>query len=145
MMISKYSEGCYRIQGRAVTSSDIAMALADARKNKLRRARICMHYDVNDTIQRMIVVLMFDSPKGTYKYNKAASFMLMEGEMDVDFFSEAGEFMHSYKIDKQTPFLAIEAGVYHRPTIKSDYIILYETHLGPWDKNYMTRPEWAPA
>ncbi len=135
-MITKYNEGCYRLKGRTIDKHDLEMLLEEAPKTKLLRARICVHYDENDPIQEMFVLMMRDSYKGTYKCQRASSKHLLLGEMDLEFLTDGGEILERVTLDSLKRFIKIEAGVYHRPIIKSDYILLHEVHQGPWSKDF---------
>lgn len=133
MSIHKYSEGCFRLRGRTLTQNDLDLLLAEAKLAVLRRARICVHFDINDQLQEMFVVMMRESYKGLYRYGKAHSLLLMKGAMDYEFYSDAGQLMDRVEVSEKQPFIKVEAGVYHRPILHSDYVVLYETHLGPFE------------
>ncbi len=144
-MIVKYSEGCYRLQGRSIGDRDFDVIRSEAEKSKLRRARICCHYDQNDVIQEMFVGMMKDTYKGTYKYAKAASMLLLQGSLDYEFLSDGGEVLDKVHLTLLNPFIKIEAGVYHRPILLSDYVLMHETHLGPWGGAIERKPMPQPG
>ncbi len=126
-MIEKYAPGCFRLKSREVAVEDFADLREEAEKTRLRRARICVHQDTTDPIQEMFVGMMSDSFKGEYKYLKPASMLLLSGKLDYYF----GDEVIHLRVGR--PFIRIEAGVYHRPVILSEYVLLHETHLGPWE------------
>lgn len=136
MSLYNYSEGCFRLQGRTLARDAIEGLIVVAQKSPLRRARICVHADANDPLQEMFVLMMKDSPKGTYRYKRASSKLLIYGSMDVEFITDGGEVIERVSINDETPFIKIEAGQYHRPIITSDYILLHESHIGPWEKDF---------
>lgn len=127
MMAERFSDGCLRMTGRSLSRDDIDALKAEARLSPLKRARICVHGSEKDPVQEMFVLLLKDSPKGTYKYQRASSKLLLDGAMTVEFAD--GE---SVTMTLDVPFMRVPADVYHTPKILTDYVLLYEVHAGPW-------------
>ncbi len=127
MSLENYAEGCYRLHGRSLSRDAIYDLFLSASKSSLKRARICIHEDVNSPVQEMFVLLLRDSPKGTYKYQRASSKFLLEGEMDIEFADGV-----TIPMTVALPFVRIEADTFHTPKIRSEYVLLYEIHQGPW-------------
>ncbi len=133
-MITKYAEGCYRLEGLEITKWDFDVLLDAAESAKLRRARICVHKSEDDPVQEMFVILMKDSPKGTYKYQRQSSKYLLRGNMSIKF----GDGI-PFLMDPLRPFIRVPANTFHTPTILSYYVLLHEIHQGPWTPEFMQR------
>ncbi len=128
--MKEYAEGCFRIEGMTVTDSDFAQLLEAAPHTKLKRARICVHKDDDSPIQEMFVLLMRDSPKGTYKYGQDCSMFLLRGEVDIQFVKGPLVSLRS-----ESPFIHVPKGAYHTPYLRSDYVLMHEVHEGPFVKS----------
>lgn len=142
MSIERYSEGCFRLRGRTIAKGDIDQLREEAIKMPLRRARICVHYDISSSSQEMFVLLLKDSFKGIYKYKYALSMVLLEGVIRYCFYTDGGELVESPLVTKENPFIKIEAGIYHQPIILSDYVLTYEHYTGQWSPDMIQRAPW---
>lgn len=142
-MIRKYAEGCYRLDGRTVTEEDFDVLREAAADTKLKRARICVHRSDADLKQEMFVLLLRETYKGTYKYSHDNSIIILEGVMNVDFVDDKGKSIATEQLNPHQPFIKIEANTYHRPTLLTDYVLLHETHEGPWDKTFLRHMEYV--
>lgn len=134
MSLKQYAEGCYRLIGRGLSREAIDGLISAARNSPLKRARICIHEDSSAPVQEMFVLLLRDSPKGTYKYQRGSSKFLLEGEMDVEFADGV-----VVPMSAALPFLRVEADVFHTPRIRSEYVLLYEIHQGPWTPEFTVK------
>ena len=72
-------------------TADIEELLRIARKSKLNRARYVMHRTNQDAVQEMIIALTHQVYIKPHKHlNKMESFFIIEGNLSIVFFDDAG-------------------------------------------------------
>ena len=113
-----------------------------------RRARLCAHPEPEDALHEMIIV----HPAGTYvrphaHIGKSESIHLIEGEMDLIGFDEAGEVTDVIPMGVYTSGLCfyhrIPEAYIHTLLIRQD-IVFHEVTQGPFRPADTVFPDWAP-
>jgi cupin fold WbuC family metalloprotein len=108
-----------------------------ARMSPLRRARICMHQDLESPVQEMIIALCRDSLVQPHRHptRKPESYHLIEGNMNVNIFDDSGILIQVLELRQNGPRLyRIEGGVWHQPVAISECAIYHEVYTGPFTK-----------
>lgn len=132
-----------------VSREDLIGLVEKAKNSPKNRSRICVHKDENDKHQEMFIALA----KGVYirphkHANKAESFAVLEGELDVVFFDESGKITNTVKMGDYASgevfYYRVAEPVYHSLIVRSDYVIYKESTVGPFDRAQTTYAPWAP-
>ena len=110
--------------------------------------RFCLHNNVSSALQQMIVVMHKDTLFSPHRHpaNKIESIHLIEGEMDVVFFSDGGEIQKIVKLSHNSVGSAflyrIEDRQWHLPISLTEWVVFHEIYTGPYDKSLDV--EFAP-
>ena len=119
-----------------------------AEKSELKRSRICLHEDLNDSVHEMIIVSHVSSVIEPHKHplNKPESYHVIEGQLGVEIFNEKKETLQSLVLSstKHPKMYRITGDVWHRPRALTNWVVYHEVAAGPfkkqsdvifWDKN----------
>ena len=120
-----------------LTNELLAELKEEARNSPLRRARICLHSDLHDKVQEMIIALCSDSTVEPHQHpeEKPESYHLIEGEMSVNIFNPEGSLLRVIKLHDQGPrFYRISGRVWHQPIATTDIAVYHEVYTGPFLK-----------
>ena len=133
-----------------VESGDIQWLKAKALANKRERARLCAHLDSNDAVHEMLIV----HTKGTYirphKHpGKTESFHIIEGELDIVVFDDAGEMIEHIEMGEYRSgsrfFWRLSESHYHMVIPRTDVVVFHETTSGPFEPATSNVPaSWSP-
>jgi len=122
-----------------------------ALSNKKKRARICLHKNINDKTNEMIIALNKKSfvPPHIHPNSKSESYHIIEGKMNVYIFRPNGKLLKiiqmGEKNSKKYFFYRMCKGFYHMPLSRSEWCVYHETYSGPFKKNKDVKfPKWAP-
>ncbi|MBM3804015.1 MAG: cupin fold metalloprotein, WbuC family [Acidimicrobiia bacterium] len=132
-----------------VTPGMVAQLKADAAKESLRRARLCLHPDPGHSLHEMIIAFTRDTYVRPHRHrNKCESMHVIEGELDVVFFDDAG--CESTRI-KLGPFGSGKAFYYrltnmqwHSVVLHTDTAVIHETTNGPFNAADSEFAPWSP-
>ena len=119
--------------------------------NKKKRARICLHKNLNDKTNEMIIALhkkSFIAPH-IHPNNKSESYFVMEGFMNVYVFNRLGNVKKVVKMGTISSgkkfYYRMCKGYFHMPIAVSKWCVYHEVYSGPFIKNKdVYYPEWAP-
>jgi cupin fold WbuC family metalloprotein len=120
-----------------------------AQSNPRRRARINVHYGMENKIHEMIIVHMLGNYIRPHRHkNKSESFHLIEGDLQIVIFSENGEVdrvvpMGTYD-NKKKFYYRIEPGTWHTLVVKSEFVVFHESTNGPFILGESEQAPWAP-
>ena len=122
-----------------------------AKNNKKKRARLCMHLNLKDKTNEMIIALnkkSFIAPH-IHPNNKSESYFVIEGSMKVYVFSKKGlikKIINMGTYDSGKPFFyRMSKGYYHMPISTSNWCIYHEVYSGPFKKKIDVKyPTWSP-
>lgn len=122
-----------------------------AKKNNKKRARLCIHLNLKDKTNEMIIALnkkSFISPH-IHPNNKSESYFVLEGSMKVYVFNKNGEVqkvinMGTYESGKEFLY-RMSKGYYHMPISTSNWCVYHEVYSGPFKKEKDVKyPKWSP-
>jgi cupin fold WbuC family metalloprotein len=129
--------------------SDAAFCVDQVSASPTKRARICMHNDINDRQQEMFIA--FEGAtyvRPSYHMNKDESFHMMEGYGKYVFFDELGNPTGDIRLgpyDSDLPFYCrIPGNLPHSLIVYSDYAMAHEVTSGPFEKAATIFPAWSP-
>ena len=122
-----------------------------ALSNKKKRARICLHKDLSDKTNEMIIALNKKSfvPPHIHPDSKSESYHIIEGRMNIYIFRPNGKLFKviqmGEKNSKKYFFYRMCKGFYHMPLSQSEWCVYHETYSGPFKKSKDVKfPKWAP-
>jgi cupin fold WbuC family metalloprotein len=151
LKLKKISNEVFYTDDEIVTfaAADLAFLKEQTKRNPRKRARLCTHRDVSDSLHEMIIVNVRDTYVRPHKnLNKPKSFRMLEGVMDVVLFDDEG------KVTGFTRLGAYESGYpsyfrlhttrFHTLRTVSSLGIFQETTRGPFAAGDTVFAEWAP-
>lgn len=125
-------------------------ALKDAaRQSPLRRARLCLHHSHDDPVQEMVIAFS----RGTYirphrHRNKSESFHVVEGELDVVFFDDAGSVTRRVRMGRsrtgEALLYRLATPLWHMVVPRSELVVIHEVTTGPFVQDGNEYADWAP-
>ena len=122
-----------------------------ASKNNKKRARICIHKNLNEKTNEMIIALSkksFIAPH-IHPNNKSESYFIIEGSMNVYVFNKLGKVKKIIKMGTFNSgkifYYRMSKGYYHMPIAVSKWCVYHEVYSGPFNKSRDVKyPKWAP-
>jgi cupin fold WbuC family metalloprotein len=143
-------EVIYAGEGIVTVDADaIARLKQDASRNPRRRIRLCAHSGVDDRLHEMLIVHERSCYVRPHKHiGKSESFHVIEGDVDVVVFDEAGAVtdvirMGTFASGKPF-FYRIADPLYHTLLIRSGVLVFHETTNGPFRREETVFAPWAP-
>jgi cupin fold WbuC family metalloprotein len=128
-----------------------ARAIGDrASRSQRRRARLCAHPQPSDPLHEMIIALA----RGTYirphrHAGKSESFHIIEGELAVVLFEEAGAIRDVIRMGPYQSgrvfFYRLMEPLFHTVLVNSARVLFHETTNGPFDPADTEFAPWSPA
>jgi cupin fold WbuC family metalloprotein len=120
-------------------------ALASPRK----RARICAHKSNDDALHEMIIAIAASSYIHPHRHiDKAESFHVIEGEVDVVVFDEAGAVVDLIELGSPGSgrrfYYRLSHSAFHTLLIRSDYLVVHEVTNGPFARERTVLAPFAP-
>ena len=126
-----------------------AMLKRLAMESPLRRARICLHADREDPLHEMVIAFCQDSYVAPHRHhNKSESFHLIEGQVMIVTFNEAGE--PTYRVTLGDPssgkpsIYRLNCKLWHTVIPLTEFVILHETTNGPFVRHQTDYATWGP-
>jgi cupin fold WbuC family metalloprotein len=132
-----------------VSRQDIRFLQDAAGETERERSRLCTHDSPEELLHEMFIVHGRDAYVRPHLHlNKSESFHLIEGSADLILFREDGS------IDRVIPmgdyrsghpfYYRIAPSCYHALVIRSEVLVFHETTTGPFRREDMVFPPWAP-
>ena len=132
-----------------VRAADVAEVVARGTRSPRKRARLCAHPTPTDALHEMLICLA----RGTYvrphrHAGKSESFHIIEGELDVVLFDDAGAVCEVIPMGPypsgQAFFYRLMEPCFHTVLVKTPHALFHETTNGPFDPADTEFAEWAP-
>jgi glucose-6-phosphate isomerase len=132
-----------------VAGERLAWLKEQARHAALGRARICLHRNLDEQIQEMVIAFLRDSYVRPHRHvGTRESFHIIEGLLSVVFFDDEGNVtrrLNMGPVGSGRPFLyRLSADLWHTVLPESDEVVIHETTLGPFRRDRTEYPAWAP-
>jgi cupin fold WbuC family metalloprotein len=114
-----------------------------------KRARICTHRSNDDELHEMLIAISADSYIHPHKHtNKAESFHIIEGLVNVVVFDDAGKILDVVELGSFSTgknfYYRLSDSLFHTLLIVSDFIVLHEVTNGPFLANESILASFAP-
>ncbi len=131
-----------------IDTSDIAILKDNIQHAPDNRIRICTHHE-NDIVHEMIIAINKESYIRPHKHNnKSESFHMVEGEMDVVIFDDAGKLLKIISMGQtgsgKSFFYRLSSPFFHTVYLRTEYVIFHETTHGPFIKEDTLMAPWSP-
>ena len=145
IMVNSESEGVLRAKSEVCWINYDAMEELEkmAHNSKLRRSRICLHMNDNETMQNMLICLMKDSRIKIAKHkDKDETTTVLRGKANIHIYNEKVEkeeamsLLETISLDRNKNYYCnVAAGIYHKLEAITGNILYLETTSGPFNKN----------
>jgi cupin fold WbuC family metalloprotein len=128
---------------------DIEMLKRQALTNPRRRIRLCAHPDTADRLHEMLIVHTRGAYVRPHKHlHKSESVHIIEGEVDVVFFDDAGAVaevvrMGDYGSGRKF-YYRVGGPLYHTLLISSEFLVFHEVTNGPFRREDTVFAPWGP-
>ncbi len=132
-----------------IDAADIEQLKKLAAANPRHRIRICAHPDNEDRLHEMLIIHRRGNYIPPHKHvENSESFHIIEGALTILLFDEAGR--KTRRIDMGAPgtgqvfYYRLPADRYHAVIPRSEWVVFHETTNGPFRRERMHFPAWAP-
>lgn len=117
-----------------------------AARSSLGRARICAHKNLTDSLHEMLIAIKSDSYIRPHRHhNKAESFHLIEGRVDIVILSDEGNIEDVVQLGKDHCFYyRLNTPHYHTLIIHSPILVIHEITNGPFDVKDSDYAKFSP-
>jgi cupin fold WbuC family metalloprotein len=121
-----------------------------AERSPLRRSRLCLHRNADDAVHEMIIVMCKDVLFRPHRHRfKSESFHIIDGLLDVILFDENGvaeEVVPMGPIGSGRNFCyRLSIPQFHAVLPLTDFVVVYETTMGPYMEGDAEFAPWAPV
>jgi len=152
MRLRKKSDEVFVAEEGIIDLGDEALALVkrQAAASTRRRARICAHRDGSDPVHEMLIAISADSYIHPHRHlAKAESFHIVEGEVDVVIFDDAGGIDRVVALGAsgtgRSFFYRLSESRYHTLIIRSKMLVVHEVTAGPFERAGTVNAPFAPG
>jgi cupin fold WbuC family metalloprotein len=119
-------------------------------ESPLRRSRLCLHRKAEDSVHEMIIVMCKDVLFRPHRHLvKTESLYIIEGVLDVILFNYAGipeETIQMGPIGSGLNFCyRLSVPQFHTVLPHSDFVVMYETTMGPYVEGDAEFAPWSPT
>ena len=127
----------------------VSFLKSQALNSPLRRSRICAHRSTEDALHEMLIAISSKSYIHPHKHlSKSESFHIIEGEVDVIIFDEAGDITNIVKLGApgsgRNYFYRLSEARFHTLIVHSEMLVMHEVTNGPFDKTQTILAAFAP-
>lgn len=133
-----------------VDSGVIDFLKQKAEENPRHCCRLCLHGNTDDRLHEMLIVQKQHMYVPPHKHlGKSESFHMLEGDMGVVLFDEAGKVERVIRLCAPGGGRAfcyrLGAETFHTVVPLSAWAVFHEVTNGPFRREEMVKPSWAPA
>lgn len=151
MNLQKVNEEVFIAQDAIVRMGDeeVAFLKRQAEASPRKRARICAHRSNDDTLHEMLIAISSRSYIRPHRHiSKSESFHIVEGEVDVAVFDEAGAVKEVIQLGAPGSgrrfFYRLSQSAFHTLLIRSDCLVMHEVTNGPFSREGTIQAPFAP-
>ena len=152
MHLRKVNEEVYVAEDAIVHVGPDAVAFVkeQARKSQRGRARICAHRSNDEPLHEMIIAISSASYIRPHRHiDKAESFHVVEGSVDVAVFDEDGTVIDVIELGEPGSgrdfYYRLSDSAFHTLLIRSDLLVIHEVINGPFDPSRTIFAPFAPS
>jgi cupin fold WbuC family metalloprotein len=149
--LRKQSDEVFYAEGEIVTfaAADLEFLRQQTLRNPRKRARLCVHRDVSDSLHEMIIVNARDTYVRPHKNTaKPKSFQMLEGMMEVVVFDDAGNVTSATRLGPygsgHSSYFRLHETRFHTLRTLTSIGIFQETTRGPFVMGDTVFAAWAP-
>ncbi len=129
---------------------EIAFLKQRAQANARKRARICAHKTNDDALHEMVIAISAASYIHPHKHvDKSESFHIVEGEVDVAVFDDAGAIVDVIELggigSGRKFYYRLSESAFHTLLIRTEFLIVHEVTNGPFDRDRTVLAPFAPS
>lgn len=149
-LIEQNEEVFYTLDGLVnVSVKDVAFLKERAEANHRKRARLCAHPNEQDQLHEMLIVHSKGSYVPPHKHlSKVESFHIIEGKLRLISFDDDGEIIEVTTMGDLASGLTFyfrqSQHSFHTIIPLSKFVVFHETTNGPFRRDDMILPTWAP-
>jgi cupin fold WbuC family metalloprotein len=130
--------------------AEIEFLKRQAQASPRKRARICAHKKNEDPLHEMLIVIAAASYIRPHRHiAKSESFHIIEGEVDVAVFDDAGALTEVIALGARESgrnfFYRLSHSAFHTLLVRSDFLVMHEVTNGPFDPAGSMLADFAPA
>lgn len=137
---------------KIIDNRDIEFLKSAASKTPRKRARLCLHNNIDDPVHEMLIIHHHEAYVRPHRHKKKEeSLQILEGAAQALFFDPAGNIKNVLDMScrgtsgSNLPyFYRISPMTMHSLLIKSEWLVFHEVVAGPFDPDDADFPEWAP-
>ncbi len=131
--------------GLTLDSSIIEALTAEAKSNQNKRARICMHPDVEDIEQQMLIVMVDSAVDVPHMHlHKKEALIPIVGAAEYQTFDHEGVLLDRLLLSADgARYVSSPLGVHHRVVLKTPIFAFWEFALGPFTSESTIPAPWA--
>jgi cupin fold WbuC family metalloprotein len=131
-------------------ADEIELVKKHARQSARRRSRICAHKSNDDPLHEMLIAISAGSYIHPHRHvSKSESFHIIEGEVDVVVFDEAGKIVDVIELGAvgsgRRFYYRLSDSAFHTLLIGTDLLVMHEVTNGPFAKDQTILAPFAPT
>ena len=119
-----------------------------AKKNKKKIIRLCTHNSRKDKVHQMFIVHPKNYFVVPHMHIQGESMSILKGIVDVVIFNKKGKISKIIEMGEPSSnkvfYYKLPKKIIHTFIIKSNVLVFYEVTEGPFKKQNMAYPKWAP-
>lgn len=151
MNLHKVNEEVFIAEDPIVRFGDdeIAFLKRQAQANPRKRARICAHKTNDDALHEMVIAISAASYIHPHRHiGKSESFHIVEGEVDVAVFDDAGAIVDVIELGAAGSgrrfYYRLSESAFHTLLIRSEFLVVHEVTNGPFARDRTVLAPFAP-
>lgn len=152
MKLLKVNEEVFVAEDPIVRFGDpeIEFLKRQAQANPRKRARICAHKTNDDALHEMVIAISAASYIHPHRHlGKSESFHIVEGEVDVVVFDDAGGIVDVIELGAAGSgrkfYYRLSESAFHTLLIRSDFLVVHEVTNGPFARDKTVLAPFAPS
>lgn len=127
----------------------IALLKRQALASPHKRARICAHKSDDDALHEMLIAIAAESYIHPHRHlAKSESFHIVEGEVDIAVFDDAGEIVDLIELGARgsgRPFYyRLDHSAFHTLLVRTPFLVVHEVTNGPFERGGTVLAAFAP-
>ncbi|HLI11527.1 MAG TPA: WbuC family cupin fold metalloprotein [Alphaproteobacteria bacterium] len=130
-------------------SDEVVFIKRQAERSARKRARICAHKSIDDTLHEMIIAMAASSYIHPHRHvGTSESFHIIEGQVDVVMFDESGAVVDVIELGDARSgrrfYYRLDTSMFHTLLIRTDFLVVHEITNGPFDRGRTILAPFAP-
>jgi len=132
-----------------IGGDEVALLKRQAQANPRKRARICAHKTNEDTLHEMVIAIAAGSYIHPHRHvGKSESFHIVEGEVDIIVFDEAGVIVDIVDMGAlgsgRKFYYRLSESAFHTLLLRTEFLVVHEVTNGPFLQDRTVLAPFAP-